>query len=377
MISVVVPTYNEAATIPVLADRLAQAMGTRAWELVVVDDGSPDGTADIAERLAPALPVRVVRRAGKLGLATAVMAGFAAAIGETLVVMDADLSHPPEALPAMVRALSDGADFVVGSRYVPGGSVDDGWSAARRLNSRVATALAAPLTRVRDPLAGFFALPRHRWPAAGTLAPLGYKIGLELLVKTRPATVSEIPIRFADRHVGESKLDLRVQLQYLRHLARLYRFRQPLLVEMVLFVLVGSLGLALDVAVYAGLQRLFGLHHLVARAVSFVVAATHNWYLNRRVTFDTGRSRPATAQWASYLALMMAGFTVNVGTYALLTTQAGFGGRARYAALVIGVLAGTAVNFTTSRALVFAARRVRRGPADAAQPVERAPDVAA
>src|SRR6266542_1470069 len=118
VISVVVPTYNEAETIPLLASRLGAALAGREWELVVVDDGSPDGTAAIAEGLAPALPVRVIRRPGKLGLASAVLDGFTAARGDTLVVMDADLSQPPEVVPRLVDAIEHGADLAVGSRYV-------------------------------------------------------------------------------------------------------------------------------------------------------------------------------------------------------------------------------------------------------------------
>src|SRR5712692_8188125 len=113
VISIVVPTYNEAASLPVLASRLATALAGRQWELVVIDDGSPDGTADVAESMAPALPVRVVRRGAKAGLASAVIAGFSAARGDILVVMDADLSHPPEVVPALIDALAADADLAV------------------------------------------------------------------------------------------------------------------------------------------------------------------------------------------------------------------------------------------------------------------------
>src|SRR3990172_9465444 len=123
LISIVVPTYNEAQTVPVVARRLGAALAGHQWELVVGDDGSPAGTAGIAAALAPELPVAVVRRPGKLGLASAVVDGFAAARGDILVVMDADLSHPPESVPALVEAVSAGADLAVGSRYVRGAGV--------------------------------------------------------------------------------------------------------------------------------------------------------------------------------------------------------------------------------------------------------------
>jgi len=112
MLSVVVPTYNEAGSVPKLAERLHAALGARDWELVIVDDGSPDGTADIAAALAPRIPTNVVRRAGKAGLASAVIAGFAAARGDILVVMDADLSHPPELVPALLSAIERAQPFL-------------------------------------------------------------------------------------------------------------------------------------------------------------------------------------------------------------------------------------------------------------------------
>ena len=134
MISVIVPTYNEADSLPPLVERIGKAMSGHTWELVVVDDGSPDGTAEVANRLSAQHPVWVVRRPGKAGLASAVIAGFKEARGDILVVIDADLSHPPEALPAMLVASAD-ADLVLGSRYVRGGGVE-GWPASRRLISR-------------------------------------------------------------------------------------------------------------------------------------------------------------------------------------------------------------------------------------------------
>ncbi len=223
MISVVVPTYNEAATIPALAQRLASAMQGRPWELVIVDDGSPDGTGGIAEALAPALPVRVVRRAGKLGLATAVMAGFAAARGETLVVMDADLSHPPEVVPRLVDAVQDGAELAVGSRYVAGGGTAD-WPLRRRIVSRVACLMGNALVPVRDATSGFFALRRSVIDGA-RLDPIGFKIGFEVIARGRYRRVVEIPYTFRDREAGRSKFGTREILSYALQLAKVARDR--------------------------------------------------------------------------------------------------------------------------------------------------------
>lgn len=223
MISIVVPTYNEAATIPHLASRLAAALADRSWELVVVDDGSPDGTADIAERLAPAIPVRVVRRPGKLGLASAVVDGFAAARGDVLVVMDADLSHPPEVVPRLADALAAGADLAVGSRYVPGGGVVD-WPLRRRVVSRIACLMGNALVPVRDATSGFFALTRPVIEGV-RLNPIGFKIGFEVIARGKHRRVVEIPYTFRDREAGRSKFGGREIVNYAVQVAQVARDR--------------------------------------------------------------------------------------------------------------------------------------------------------
>jgi dolichol-phosphate mannosyltransferase len=208
----VVPTYNEAQTLPVLARRLGSALAGSDWELIVVDDGSPDGTADIAAALAPDLPVRVVRRAGKLGLASAVVDGFRAARGDVLVVMDADLSHPPELVPALVQEVASGADLVVGSRYVAGGGTVD-WPLRRRIVSRVACLMGNVLVPVRDATSGFFAL-RPAVVEGVRLNPIGFKIGFEVIARGRYKRVVEVPYTFRDREHGASKFGTREILNY-------------------------------------------------------------------------------------------------------------------------------------------------------------------
>jgi dolichol-phosphate mannosyltransferase len=225
-VSIVVPTFREAESLPLLIDRIALLKETSGieLELLIVDDDSRDGTeAVIASRSEPWLQLFV--RTADRGLSQAVLFGLSRARGEFLIVMDADLSHPPEVIPEMLAALRAGADFVLGSRYVQGGTTAEGWGLFRFLNSRVATYLARPLTRVSDPMSGFFAIPRAAFERAENPSPLGYKIGLELLVRCRCEKVREIPIHFANRVLGESKLTLQQQLLYVRHLSRLYRFK--------------------------------------------------------------------------------------------------------------------------------------------------------
>ena len=217
------PTYNEATSLPILAQRLGAALGGRDWELVVVDDGSPDGTADIAERLAPGLPVRVLRRTSKSGLASAVMAGFAEARGDLLVVMDADLSHPPEVVPALVDAIVGGADLAVGSRYVRGGGTED-WPLRRRIVSRVACLLGNLLVPVRDATSGFFALRRSAIEGV-RLNAIGFKIGFEVIARGRFRKIVEVPYVFRDREHGASKFGRREIGQYVVQLGQVARDR--------------------------------------------------------------------------------------------------------------------------------------------------------
>jgi dolichol-phosphate mannosyltransferase len=222
-VSVIVPTYNERETLPELVARLRGACRD-GLEVVVVDDASPDGTAQVAEQMAGSgAPVCLLRRAGKSGLATAVLAGARASRGEIVVVMDADLSHPPEAVPALVGAVRAGADIAVGSRYVPGGEIRN-WSWRRRLMSRVAVWLARKVLRerTRDPVSGFFAA-RREWLADGSLRGLGFKILLEVLAHARGARIAEVPYTFTDRRGGASKLGPAEVWNYLRLLWRLRR----------------------------------------------------------------------------------------------------------------------------------------------------------
>lgn len=245
-VSIVVPTFREAGNLPILAGRLFAALdkaGITA-ELIIVDDDSRDGTDHVAADLAKNNDVRLITRVGERGLSSAVVRGLEEARHDCLLVMDADLSHPPESVPDLVRAVASGeCDFVIGSRYVPGASTAEDWSFLRRLNSRGATLLARPLTPVRDPMAGFFCLRRTVFDAARAagLSPIGYKIALEILIKSRCRRVREIPIDFSDRLHGKSKMTLRQQVEYLLHLLRLYRFRWPVACPLIALCLLGGI----------------------------------------------------------------------------------------------------------------------------------------
>jgi len=346
-LSIVVPTYKEAENIEPLGGRIFAVTSSANFstELIVVDDDSQDGIDLKCRELATRYNVRLITRNGARGLATAVLHGMSQARGRLLVCMDADLSHPPEAIPAMVQALNRGADFVLASRYTRGGGIKHGWGPHRFAISKLATLLARPLASVTDPMSGFFALPRAEFLHAHDLAPLGYKVALELLVRLAPKRLVEVPIHFEDRRFGKSKLSLHVQLEYLRHLRRLYRYKYPFVLELGQFLLVGFLGLILDLGVYVGTQLFLGLNHILARSVAFICSGSHNWFRNRHHTFLYGRMRRPLPQWVSYLFVVSLGFLVNVGTYTVLTVGTRAFADRRYLAMLTGILAGAVLNF--------------------------------
>lgn len=229
-LTIVVPTYNERERLAELVDAVLAAADhvSLSLELVIVDDNSPDGTGVLADELAKTRPMQVVRRAGKLGLGTAVVAGFAVARGDVVGVMDADFSHPPSLVPTLYAAMREtGADVVVGSRYIPGGSTPD-WPWSRRLLSRIGCLLARPIAPIRDAASGFFLIRRDLARQVQIQAG-GFKICLELLVRGAPDHVVEVPFRFDDRELGESKMSMREAAGYLVQLRDLYllRLRQP------------------------------------------------------------------------------------------------------------------------------------------------------
>ena len=351
-VSIVVPTYREADNIQALAARVAGAMAGRQWELLLVDDNSRDGSVEIVAELARALPVRIeVRRDGPRDLALAVIHGFRQACFDLLVVMDADLSHPPERIPDLVAALAGGAQMAIGSRYVDGAAVDVAWGRWRQLNSRFATLLARPQTACADPLAGFFAVERGSLPHLEDLKPQGFKIGLELIVRGRLLTV-EVPITFHDRARGASKMDWRQQTAYLRHLHRLYLLRFGAAAYVASFLAVGASGLAVDIAGYLLLQGA-GVEHRLARFVSFWPAVTWNWRLNRTFTFAERPKRPKVRQWAEFAIGSLLGLGVNVGGYAALTSTLAFFDQHRLVALICGVALGSVANYLCATLFVY------------------------
>lgn len=239
-ISILLPTYNERENIEQLIKSIARSMQGYNYEIVVIDDNSPDGTADVAQALSTIFPVRVLRRPGKLGLVSAIHDGIKASTGEVIVVMDADFQHPPEVIPRLLGRINE-CDIVIASRYVEGGGIT-GWSPLRRIVSMGAIVLARLLVsrarRVRDPVSGFFALRKEIANKWTPLAPRGYKALLEILAVARKAKICEEPYVFKSRQHGKSKLGLKQILSYVGVLARINPVGFGLLVFLLLAVLI-------------------------------------------------------------------------------------------------------------------------------------------
>lgn len=226
MLTLVLPTYNEAANLPAIIGGIVQALEDIPHEIIVVDDNSPDGTWRVAEELRVQYPqLRVVRRMDKRGLSSAVVDGFLAGRGTVLAAMDADGQHDSGLLRKLYEHVRGFGGIALGSRYVQGGDIGE-WDGGRHRMSKFATKLAMWVLRrpdaaaVQDPMSGFFAIDRATFlDAHPRLKPKGFKILLDLLVHAKPGTPAhELPMRFGKRIAGESKLDWKVQWEYLSYL---------------------------------------------------------------------------------------------------------------------------------------------------------------
>jgi dolichol-phosphate mannosyltransferase len=223
-LSVISPTLNEAENIPTLIEQLQRTLGSVDYEILIVDDNSPDLTWSIAEKISRTNPrVRMLRRMENPGLGLAVIDGFSAAEGDMLACIDADLQHDPRILPKMIEELENGMDVVVGSRHVKGGGFGK-WSRWRRFESWCANKAAQLLLgfEIKDPMSGYFLVWRKDFVRVQEqLSENGFKILIEILAKLRTRRVKEVPYTFRPRAVGQSKLSSRIVLLYFHQLWRL------------------------------------------------------------------------------------------------------------------------------------------------------------
>ncbi|NCF11428.1 MAG: glycosyltransferase [Gammaproteobacteria bacterium] len=349
-LTVVVPTYNERANVGPLVGLLDSALDGIAWEVLFVDDDSPDGTADAVRALSREDGrVRCLQRIGRRGLSSACIEGIMASSAPYVAVMDADLQHDETLLPGMLEQLrADAADVVVGSRYMGGGSTGD-LASGRVWISRIASALGQLVlkARVSDPMSGFFMLQRGYFErVARDLSGKGFKILLDLLASgRREVRVAELPYRMRARQHGDSKLDTMVVWEYLVLIAdKLFGRYVP--VRFVLFVGVGMTGVVLHLLVLGLLHQLLDVGFLVAQASATLLAMTSNYFLNNVFTYHDQRLH-GLALWRGLLTFYLAcsiGAVINVEFADFLFRQA----FPWFVAGFLGAVAGAVWNYAVT-----------------------------
>lgn len=288
-IAVIVPTYNEAENVVPFLERARESWQQLHWEVIFVDDDSPDGTADLVRQIAQVDPrVRVVQRLGRHGLSSACVEGMMATSAPVVAVMDADLQHDEKILPEMYRRLiEEDLELVVATRNAAGGNKDE-FGAGRTMLSDLGSRLSriALKTTLTDPMSGYFMLRRSLLDEVmRDLASVGFKILVDIVASAgRPLRVAEVPYVFGTRSHGESKLNLNIGLEYLHLLIdKLTRGWIP--ARFIMFVLVGGSGVAVHLSVLGLLYRTAGARFAVAQTIATVVAMTWNFFLNNAITF--------------------------------------------------------------------------------------------
>ena len=355
-LSIIIPTFNEAANVPVLIDRLRVALDRIAWEAIFVDDNSPDGTsAKLRAIAAEDSRIRCLRRVGRRGLSGACIEGMLAASAPVVAVMDADLQHDEAILPAMFAVIGKGADLVVGTRYAGGGSAGEGFNAVRQGGSHLATSLARNLlgVTVSDPMSGYFMLRRQIVEdVAPKLSSQGFKILLDIIASSpKSLKIAEQPFTFRERHAGESKLDSLVVVDFLGLLAA-KTFGDWFSVRFVMFVLVGLSGLLVHLTALQALLGNTGIGFYYAQTTATYVAMVWNFLVNNQLTYRDRRLRG----WAMlrglviFCAVCSVGALANVGVARWIffsnRTSAWIAGTA-------GALMGAVFNYAASSVLTW------------------------
>ncbi len=327
--SIVIPTYNEKDNIEPLLKEIDSALGRKyEYEVLFIDDNSPDKTADVINSLSGKYPARVIVRTEEKGLSTAVIFGFNQAKYETILVMDADLQHPPIVIPRLIEAIEEGNDIAVASRYVPGGGCE-GWSKRRVLTSKGAIFIAhlflPQSRRIADPMSGFFVFKKKILDGL-TLQPIGYKILLEMLCLAPNAEATEVPFLFRLRERGESKLNFNQHIEYLKHIFSLM-YRTKELIRMIKFAIVGASGIIVNEGTRKLITVLNGQSSDIwAAPIGIELSIITNFTLNNFFTFSDKKAStlPSFAsKLVRYNIFSIIGALIQYGVYMLLTRVVG------------------------------------------------------
>ncbi len=354
-LTVVVPCYKERDNVAPMVAALDAALAGIAWEVVFVDDDSPDGTAAAARALARQdSRVRCIRRVGRRGLSSAVIEGALSSSADYVAVIDGDLQHDETRLPLMLAAVRDGADLAVGSRHVEGGDAAGLASPLRVRLSETGISLAQMLTGAKisnpisDPMSGFFLIRREMFEVlAARLTGQGFKILLDLILASpRRLEIVEIPYRFRPRVAGESKLDVLVLAQFAGLLLdKMLRGAVPL--RFISFALVGGFGVLINLAILA-LAQGAGLGFTAAQTLGTIIAMVANFQLNNQLTYRAQRLKGAKAWRGLVLFLLVCslGAYANIGIARALYAENGHGLLAGAAGAAVGVVWNYAVSAT-------------------------------
>ncbi len=354
-LSVIVPTFNEALNVPLLVKALDTALSGIAWEVIFVDDNSPDGTTAVVRKLAETdRRVRCIRRIGRRGLSGAAIEGILASSAHAVAVMDGDMQHDESLLPRMLDNIRKGDDLVVATRYTDGGAMDAGFSGFRKKASQAATGLATRVLgiTVSDPMSGFFMMRRAAFDeVAPDLSTQGFKILLDLIA-SRPGQlkISELPFHFRARAAGESKLDTLVATEYVALLLAKMTGDWVSL-RFVTFTLIGLTGLVVHLAALR-----FGLVSMRlgfdwAQIFASVVAMTWNFFLNNMLTYRDRRLRGARliTGLLSFYAICSFGMFANVGVAQMIYRQE----PVWWLAGVAGALMSAVFNYAASSSITW------------------------
>ena len=350
-LSIIVPTYKEIDNIATVVKQVHACLKGVAWEIIFVDDDSPDGTTDRIRDIARTDPhVRCLQRIGRRGLSSACIEGMLSSSAPYVAVMDADLQHDETLLPAMLDILRKGdSDIVIGSRYIPGGGVGQ-WHKARAWISRWATQLSRIVLQadLADPMSGFFMMTHEAMLRCirGNISGIGFKILLDLFASSpQPLRFQELPYQFRERHAGESKLDTMVAWEYFLLLVdKLIGHTVP--VRFIAFSLIGCVGVIVHLLVLTLVYRAIGVSFIGGQTLATLMAMTSNFFLNNVFTYRDMRLHGwgLIRGWFSFILACSLGALANVGIATYLFELQTFW----MSSAVAGVLVGAVWNYVAT-----------------------------
>jgi len=361
-LSIIVPTFNERENIALLYEKLQGVFGDTPFEMIVVDDNSPDGTAAAVKALARNHPnIRCLQRIGRRGLASACIEGISASAAPFFAVMDADHQHDETILPQMLAKAVAGDDIVVATRYAEGGSAGEGFSTTRAAGSQLATRLSSRLTgaNLSDPMSGFFLMRREVFDeVAPSLSDDGFKILLDIIVSAmryrkangQALAIGEVPYQFRERHAGASKMSPLIVIQFLGLL--LSKMTGGLLpTSFLLFGLVGGTGLVVHLVTLTVVERVFRPEFWISQTIAALVSMTSNFFLNNELTYADKKLRGTrlVIGLVTFYAVCSFGLIANVSVANLVY---GFDQQV-YLAAIVGVIMSVVFNYAVTRVFTW------------------------